>query len=132
MGWAGAAWAAARLRPFCHVSFLPRLEGPGAGPQKAYANMINPITSVEENVGRLIGHDREAQLAIGRGARRIARLDWGSKDFHYFAGSCFTNAREGGVQIGDNLGIAPRRMGPQARPHAPITALFSVASRTIR
>ena len=50
MGWAGAAWPVAHLRPLRHVSFLSALVGPGAGYQKAYGDMTNPVTSVEETV----------------------------------------------------------------------------------
>ena len=132
MCWAGAAWAVARLRPLRHVSFLSAWAGPGAGAQKAYKGMTSPSTSVAENIGRLIGHDRDAQLGVGRNARRLARLARASQGVHYFAESCFADARRGGIQIGDFLGIESRCVGPRARSPAPIMGLFSVASLAIR
>ena len=105
MGWAGAVWAAARLRPLGHVPFLPALAGRCAGSHITDEDATHPFTSVEENFGRLVGHDREPQLGAGRDARRIAHLARASKDFHYFTESRFTNARWGGVQFGDHLGI---------------------------
>ena len=93
--------------------------------------MTNASTSVEEDFGRVVGNDRKAQLGIGRDARRIARLPWESKDFNYFAESCLANALRGGVQIRAHLRIEPRRVGPEARPQAPIMALFFVARRAI-
>ena len=104
---AGAAWATARLRPLRCVFFLPALVGPGAGSQRAYKDMTDLSTSVAENFGRLAGYDRGAQLGIGRNVRRIAHLARASKDFHYIAESCIADARRGGVQIGDHLGIEP-------------------------
>ena len=92
MGRAGVERAVARLRPLRHVSFLSAIVGPGAGSQEAYKDTTNPFTSVEENFGRLIGRNREAQLGVGRNARLRAHLARASKDFHYFTGACLTNA----------------------------------------
>ena len=116
MGWAGATWAVARLRPFGHVSFLTSLVGPRAGAREAHKDMAAPFTSGEEHLGRLVGHYREAQLGVGRNARRVARPARGSQDFHHFAESRFANARCSGVQIGDPLGVEPRRVRLRLSP----------------
>ena len=107
MGRVGAAWAIALLRPLRHVPFPPALVGSGAGSHRADQDVTSPFTSVGENFGRLIGHDREPQLGIDRYDRRTADVARASKDFRDFAESRFTNSRRGGVQLGDYLGIYP-------------------------
>ena len=42
MGWAGATWAVAHLRPLRHVSFLSALVGPGTGSLQANKDVANP------------------------------------------------------------------------------------------
>ena len=131
MGWAGAAWAVARVRPVGHVSFLPALVGPCAGSHNADQDMANPFTSVEENFGRLVGRGREPQLGIGRDARRIAHSARASNGCHNFTESRFTNARRGGVKVGEHLGVKSRCVGPQSHFQAPIMALVAFTRHAI-
>ena len=97
---------------------------------------VSSFAPVGQKLGRLVRHDRKAQLETGCHAGWIARLAGDSEYFHNFPKSRSANPRRRGVQIKDPLGVRSRRSGSQAYSKSPFVhpfptrACFSCCFRT--
>ena len=99
---------------------------PRASPRKARQNIATPLSTAEGGLSRLVCHDRKTQLDVGRSARRKAHLSGAARDSQYSAGSCFSHAQRGAVQIQRPSGREPRGVWPQTRDQTLIMAHFSI------
>ena len=110
-----------------HVSLLTSLACPRARSRTSRQNAPAFSAAVEENLRHLVGHGRETQSGIGLYAGRISDLSRTTEALHHFTEVRYANARRGGAQAEDHLGMNPGRVGPQNRCQSPLVARFSIS-----